>query len=1203
VATDVRLAKTGRELRAEVEDLMREDLIGPIGGPDEELPEAPIDRYLLGMLAPRFGLPLGGSSGRSSDEDEDGPIEADAQPDDDLASVAVSADVGDEGKPEEQPPAVDQLVPSVFGLTFAIADDCKELRVTAEWGAYSRESSEEKLTNEGRPMRVWRRRQCGGTKTIKVSDHGALEPFTPDKSEDEVHVRGTVRDRDGHRLVSLFLVNGQVADQGRAVPMWLLQASMSVEAADWAPVFVRRPINTVDMTPAVDREELAGLEMMYRSAVEIAVGHGVAAQATFDDTDPVRGVRLETAAMPAAEVPLTEAPAPEDFEHDPVREPFSAAQAGLDMKTLSEAADADLPGLLTPLADAYEAWIDLQETRIGDPKARLGGHEKIAAEHLSVARETATRMRAGIRALKDPDVADAFRFANHSMWQQRVHTIAGDARRRDDKRKLHQAVIDADVPKNRSWRPFQLAFVLLNLPALSDPAHEERRADEGGLLDLLFFPTGGGKTEAYLGLTAFTIAIRRLQGTEHGRNGHAGVAVLMRYTLRLLTLQQFQRAAALLCACELRRRALFGDGKTDEQRRWGAEPMRIGLWVGKASTPNSTEDAERWVGQARQRNGNVGGSSPMQLARCPWCGSKLNGGRDVDVNKTELRTRLTCSDVTAQCPFTPRNSGNEGLPVVVVDEEVYRLLPSLVIATVDKLARMPWEGRAAALFGQVTRFCERHGYLTPTEAKDHSGQHPARNGLPAARVVDCEPLRPPDLVIQDELHLISGPLGSLVGLYETAVDDLSSWTTSEGQRVRPKVIASTATIRRAGQQVHRLFDRRLAVFPPPGLDARDSFFALQRDKDEEQDDKPGRRYLGVCAPGRRFKQVLIRVYVAQLRAAWTVLGRQPSEDADAYMTLVGYFNSLRELGGMRRLVEDDVQSRLFRPGEENRGLLILEELTSRKSAGDIPNTLDQLGVRRLTQDKRPPPKPGVYQPPSIDVLLATNMISVGVDVPRLGAMVVAGQPKATSEYIQATSRVGRAHPGLVVTVYNWARPRDLSHYETFEHYHRTLYRQVEALSVTPFAPRALDRGLTGVVASLLRLCGPDYNENRGAAFVDPAGAQATHVREAIRERAADSIGPQAADDLADRVVNLVQAWRKEAEVGQRTLVYQRRGRNDTDYSLLQEPGIEGWDLWTVPTSMRNVETAVPLALKPDGIARSREPWALPDGPDSNGSGA
>jgi hypothetical protein len=1025
---------------------------------------------------------------------------------------------------------------------------------------------------------------------IPVGGTGAVGPLKPHDEEPEVVVRGIVRERDGHRLVSLFLVNTQVSDGGRAVPRWLCQASLAVSAADGSAAFVRRQIDAIGLAPAVDREELAGLEMQYRESVELAVGHGVGVQVAEASGDPCRGIRLETAVMPAEEVPRTEAPGPEDFDDEAIRVPFAAAMAALDMKTLSEAADAQLPGVLSSLSDAYEAWLGEQERRIDDPDERLGGFEETARRHVRGGRAIAQRIREGIAALANADVAEAFRFANHAMWQQRVHTLASDARRRDEALKLHDAVAAADVPANRSWRPFQLAFVLVNLPALADPTHAER-SGTGGLVDLLFFPTGGGKTEAYLGLTAFAIAIRRLQGTVDGCSGRDGVAVLMRYTLRLLTLQQFQRAAALLCACELRRRALYGKGETEKQRRWGTTPMRIGLWVGQSSTPNRTEDAETWVKQARQRNGGGRGSSPMQLARCPWCGSELNGGRNIDVDRASERTLIQCSDTSGQCAFTPRNSPGEGLPVVVVDEEVYRLLPALVIATVDKLARMPWEGRVQALFGQVSRYCERHGYLTAGE--DHPGQHPTRGALPPVVVTQCEPLRPPDLIIQDELHLISGPLGSLVGLYETAVDELATWTIA-GQRVRPKVVASTATIRRAGDQVARLFDRRLSVFPPLGLDARDSFFALQRDNPEEQDAKPGRRYLGVCAPGRRYKQVLIRVYVAQLRAAWEVLGRQPGEDADAYMTLVGYFNSLRELGGMRRLVEDDVQSRLFRAEGNDRGRLIIEELTSRKSAADIPVTLDQLGIRRPLQEKRKQRREGVYEAPSIDVLLATNMISVGVDVPRLGAMVVAGQPKSTSEYIQATSRVGRAHPGMVLTVYNWARPRDLSHYETFSHYHRTLYRQVEALSVTPFAARALDRGLTGVLASLLRLSGPDWNPNRGAALVDPADARAQRVREAIRARADDQVGHKAAAELANTITVRLEAWKAEAQVGQRTLVYQRRGKSGTDVSLLQEPGIEGWGDWTVPTSMRNVETAVPLALRPNGIPPAADDWQAPE---------
>jgi len=1198
------LERSPRELRDELEQYVREDLIGPLNGYYEELEEPPVDRYLLGLLAPRMtGAGPGASAGppppAGADEDDEEAHEL-PLPEDELATGDVTADTGEEGSAEDRPAAVEQLVPSSFGMTFALDGDCDALRIDARWGAYGRAISEEKLDRDGAPQRVWRRRPCGGWRDVVIASSGGIRRFAPDPEEPDVHVRGFVRRRGEHRLVTLFLVNEQHSDGGRAVERWLAQAELSVAAPDGRAVFVRRPIDVVGLAPAVDREELAGLEMQYRDVAELAVGHGIAVHAVFDPGGPDRGTRLTSAAMPFADVALTEAPAAEDFAAHPViAEPFARAAEAFDMRRLAEAGRDELPALLTPLADAYAAWIDAQERRRQDPAAGLDGHAAPAEDHIRRARAAVQRMRTGIAVLAEAgdganDAAEAFRFANHAMWQQRVHTRAAEERRKDPRLKLHVAVEREDRPGHRSWRPFQLAFILLNLPALADPAHPERAGDESErLVDLLFFPTGGGKTEAYLGLTAFALAIRRLQGTVAGRDGRDGVAVLMRYTLRLLTLQQFQRAAALLCACELQRRRLYGRGKTEQEGRWGATPMRIGLWVGQASTPNRTEDAAEWIRQARQRAAPRG-SSPMQLARCPWCGSELSGGRDIEVDPLRDRTIVSCSDVGGECPFTPRNSPGEGLPVVVVDAEVYRLLPALVIATVDKLARMPWEGRVQALFGQVSRQCERHGYLTPAE--QHPGQHQARGPLPAVRVAACETLRPPDLVIQDELHLISGPLGSLVGLYETAVDELAGWEV-DGRWTRPKVIASTATIRRAEDQVKRLFDRGLAVFPPPGLDARDSFFALQRDRLEEADAKPGRRYLGVCAPGRRFKQVLIRVYVAQLRAAWRVLGNQPGEAADAYMTLVGYFNSLRELGGMRRLVEDDVQSRLFRADDENRGRLIIEELTSRKTAAEIPRVLDQLGVGRLAHGRRAPTAAGGSSAPlPIDVLLATNMISVGVDVQRLGVMVVAGQPKSTSEYIQATSRVGRRYPGLVLTVYNWARPRDLSHYETFGHYHRTLYRQVEALSVTPFAPRALDRGLTGVLASLLRLGGPEWNANDGAGAVDSVSPRARRARETIRERADDQIGRAGTAELDRRLAIRLDDWAAEAAVGQRRLVYERRGKGGADVGLLRAPGAEGWSEWTVPNSMRNVETAVPLTLRDQGIARVPDRWEAPAQP-------
>jgi len=458
------------------------------------------------------------------------------------------------------------------------------------------------------------------------------------------------------------------------------------------------------------------------------------------------------------------------------------------------------------------------------------------------------------------------------------------------------------------------------------------------------------------------------------------------------------------------------------------------------------------------------------------------------------------------------------------------------------------------------------------------------------KVEPCGPLRPPDLVIQDELHLIAGPLGSLVGLYETAIDRLCSWD-NDGHPAGPKMIASTATIRRARLQADRLYARALAVFPPPALDARDTFFSLQRDRPEDAETKPGRRYLGISEPGRRFKGILIRVYIAMLGSAQKLLEEHPGDPADAYMTLVGYFNSLRELGGTRRIVEDDVQSRIYgrrieERGFKPRGRLEVEELTSRRTADEIPKVLDKLGVQH-----EHPRRNDTYP---IDVLLATNMISVGVDVQRLGTMIVAGQPKSTSEYIQATSRVGRRFPGLVLTVFNWARPRDLSHYETFEHYHSTVYRQVEALSVTPFAPMALRRGLTGVLAAMVRLSETEWNPNDAAATVSRTDPRLVEIVEAIATRAADRANDNDVEDLVrQELEHRLDQWKQEQDVPQRDLVYSRGMSAGTQVGLLSEPDGRPWTDFTVPMSMRDVEPSVDLVLRERGIAPVSDMWDMP----------
>ncbi|ESQ15972.1 MAG: hypothetical protein N838_07100 [Thiohalocapsa sp. PB-PSB1] len=823
-------------------------------------------------------------------------------------------------------------------------------------------------------------------------------------------------------------------------------------------------------------------------------------------------------------------------------------------------------------------------------KRQVSDHAEAARLALADCERACTRIGEGVALLKtDPQALEAFQFANRAMWQQRVHTLLAEATRRGQVPPSATRLTAIDQPSNRSWRLFQLAFILLNLPGCGDLSHPERDLDPSATADLLWFPTGGGKTEAYLGLTAFVLGLRRLQGVVAGRRGDVGVAVLMRYTLRLLTLQQFQRATALICACEtIRREAL-----ARQDARWGVEPFRIGLWVGAKTTPNSTERAND---AARQHRGQAKGApsgmaSPAQLTNCPWCGCEVDPGKHLKVETAQQgrgRTLLFCGDPLGQCAFSEAQAPGEGLPVVVVDQEIYHRPPALLIATVDKFAQLPWRGETQMLFGQVNRWCSRHGFLSPS-IENHPGSHPARPGFAATKVTDHAPLRPPDLIIQDELHLISGPLGSLVGLYETAIDRLSAWEVN-GRWVRPKVIASTATIRQAQDQVQRVFMRRVEVFPPHGLDLADNFFAIRR---APGPDTPGRRYLGICAPGERLKSTLIRTYIALLAAAQTLYeGRGCGAAADPWMTLVGYFNSLRELGGMRRLIDDDIRARLRNAHERgfSRRFLnppFVEELTSRKQAGDIPRLLDRLEVAfdpakeaarkaRFKSGERRRPGKGFDKP--LDLLLATSMISVGVDVQRLGLMAVTGQPKNTAEYIQATSRVGRRHPGLVCTVYNWARPRDLSHYERFAHYHATFYQHVEALSVTPFASGALERGLAGVVVALIRLLTDEFNANLRAQALDKSRPIVQEAIDAIVRRVEEIEGKSLASSVRKEIDVKLDKWLQQAQGQGYQLGYQA-SRDGTAKALLRNPGEGKWQPFTTLHSLRDVEPSVGLILK------------------------
>ena len=1155
--TTILPSKTPSDLRDELTAMVIHDLLGPAGGPDEELnqyEDHAYQRYLVGMLAPKEKVVNGGEL-------------------DELATG--DGDEGEEGAPESGVPAGSTYFPSSMGLSFVVAAETKGIAVDAEWGQYLRIKSETQQKKDGSPANVWKRNPVIAPAMPLTLKEGNIKAQILHPEHPLVVLLGRMRSTADGWVVTLFMVNQQEERERRGEPkdeVWLFQPKLRVQAVDHEPIFVQRKDVKADLSKMdqLTREETETLNMLYRHQREFAVGHGISVHATLPEPMAERASQIETEWVPRFDVAQQTPRSAADDEN--------LARLTMDMKELAELPKEGLIATLRCIESAYRIWIGIEQNKLTLPSEKLVGHEASAERAVERCTRALQRIKAGIDLIEtNPLAEEAFRFANRAMWQQRLHTTFSRKVRKKEM-KVEDGVAELDVAMNRSWRLFQMAFVLLNLPSLTDLHHPDRSHETDAVADLLWFATGGGKTEAYLGLTAYTLALRRLQGVVEGRSGQYGIAVLMRYTLRLLTLQQFQRAAALMCACESIRRE-----SKESVDKWGETPFRLGLWVGNKTTPNTLAAAANSL-----REKNVGGrpsvtGNPHQITSCPWCGSEIREQhlRVYEAPSDIGRCVTYCGDDLGRCEFSERNAPKEGLPVMVVDEEIYRRPPSLLIATVDKFAQMPWKGETQMLFGKVNAVCDRHGFLSP-EIED--GQfHPKRNGLPSVKNRPYAFLRPPDLIIQDELHLISGPLGSMVGLYESAVDELCSWQV-DGKKVRPKVVASTATIRRAPDQVQKLFVRRLEVFPPQGTSIRDSFFALQRPAGS---DYPGRRYLGISAFGRRYPVAMIRSYVAHMAAA-QVLYDKFDRLADPWMTLTGYFNSIRELAGTRRLVEDDIRARLRdapQRGLAKRLVRALEELTSRKSGSDIPKILERMEsvFDKTMEDQRKAARQAGQKPSSstpYDVILATNMISVGVDIERLGLMLVAGQPKNTSEYIQATSRVGRSNngPGLVCTVFNWARPRDLSHYERFEHYHETFFKHVEALSVTPFSARALDRGLSGVMVALMRLWDTHLNGNLKAGELQNTDVLMPQVFDLLARR-----GENATDDatVSGRIREMLDRRRDE---------WLSRVRNQKDYKLgykseggatvglLEQASNSDWQMFTCLNSLRDVEGTVDLVL-------------------------
>jgi len=590
------------KLREELERMVIGDLLGPAGGSSEELDERNVrDRYLVGVLAPRPQPAAAVVVAKADDEeDEDIPLIPDEL-------SAGGTDTADDGHSDVDVPVARASLPSSFGLTFCVEKPTKSIRVEAVWGQYKREAKPDLIDERtGRPKRIWKRHQRGGAVEVSLK-HGPVEPVAVDSSFPNVFVKGLIRKRDSHFSVTLFLVNGQ--EEGRPKDeSYLFQPELMVKATDGSAIFCKKASRTHSskMDP-LEKLELDTMDMLYRHRVEFAVGHGVSVHAESPQDAPDHAVLVKTEIIPGYEVPRTTPPTAADAASNPAFAKLSGLV--LDMKELAETPAKQLRTKLEPLAVAYKTWIDAQAAKSADPTAGLSAFDQAPQEVLKNCRKALKRIEAGLQLLQDNEqAAEAFRFMNRAMWLQRTHALYSEAVRRGAQPDFDK---DIDIADNRRWYPFQIAFILLNLPGVTKFDHPDRNESQDAEADLLFFPTGGGKTEAYLGLTAYTMALRRLQGTVAGRSGENGIAVLMRYTLRLLTIQQFQRATALLCACESIRRKALEQG----DQRWGLTPFRIGLWVGRRTTPNKTDDAAEAIKQARGNNfGGPGGiGTPYQL--------------------------------------------------------------------------------------------------------------------------------------------------------------------------------------------------------------------------------------------------------------------------------------------------------------------------------------------------------------------------------------------------------------------------------------------------------------------------------------------------------------------------------------------------------------------------------------------------------------
>lgn len=1058
-------------------EYVRSELIGPIGGEHDPLyDDKPVDRYLMGVLFPR---------------EADSSLVLDGEDDSNSAS--------DQEEVDDSPiSSLFQRLPASMGVSFYV--EGAEIEIHVFGGCYRKltKKDHEKLEvmdENDRPYGVdadgkwpkWVRDEISGYKSPET----VVCNLKRDSSE-KVEVLGgrallhvLPRKIGSGYLVTVSLVNAIEHDQdgGRINSEdCIFQTGIRCRVTDGK---IGEYPSVRSLSYDDEEEELA---LQYSNHVAYAIGHGCSANWKASNGE---AEYVETDFMPVSEV-------------KPVTTSVEGDSRVLSLQYLS---DQNVPSIeleekLGCFIDDYEQWFSLVR------QVEFGEYAAAGERILGRIENAISRMKSGADLIaSDEKTRQAFALANRSMLMQMIHSTddyAGGKRGRNASPYVKPNYDSNENENKYKWRPFQLAFQLLVLPSLVEVDRDDR-----DVVDLLWFPTGGGKTEAYLSLAAFEMLYRRIVFGDEG----LGTAVLKRYTLRLLTTQQFQRASTLICALEALRKS--------DLELLGEEPFRLGLWVGQASTPNhytnTSPNSKGALELYRDLLEQDRPENPFQLQKCPWCGTEIvpqrfsDDMKDYGVVATESTFKFLCP--SDDCEF------HHSIPVTVVDDDIYSNPPTFVIGTVDKFARLAWDDSSSNMFGTERR-------------------------------------RPPSLIIQDEMHLISGPLGTIAGIYEAAIDTLI-----ESKGITPKIIAATATVRRAGDQVQKLYAGEVQIFPPPGVRANDSYFS--RESEEEQ----GRFYIGLMGQGHSPVTSVVRTAAVLSQSVYEV---DISDTArDSWWTQVIYHNSRRELGKTMTLASDDIPARveIIASAQDRKRMspVNVEELSSNIKGTEIPRVLEDLELTCESGN-------------AIDLLPCTNMISVGVDVSRLGMMLVVGQPKSTSEYIQASSRVGRnrSRPsGLVFTLYSPSKPRDRSHYESFVHYHSALYRYVEPTSVTPFAEPARKRALHAAVVIVARhACGLGAND--AACSFDRNDSLTRENMQRLLERmvSADSSEREG----IERDMELVLSQWEEVIGSGGTLRYEARAGRQFR-GLLAKFDDPGSGEWKTLNSMRNVDSEVEIHVR------------------------